>query len=65
MKNGEVTSAMCPIPGCTRKLIYQEEGPVRTEGGLPITVPLERHFYRCLDHGLFRFRGQYFSPVQE
>lgn len=38
---------------------------MRMEGGLPITVPLERHFYRCPDHGLFRFRGQYFSPVQE
>jgi hypothetical protein len=65
MKDGDVTRATCPTSGCQHKLIYQMEGPIRLEGGLPITVPVERHFYRCPEHGLFRFRGEYFVRVEK
>ncbi len=65
MKDGDVIGVTCPMPGCQQRLIYQMDGPIRLEGGFPITVPVERHFYRCPDHGLFRFRGKYFARVEE
>jgi hypothetical protein len=67
MEDGSRTSANYPMPGCNQKLTYEESGPIRlgTSGG-NIVIPIEQNFYRCEQHGLFRYLGDgKFSRVDE
>ena len=58
----------CPVTDCKCKLAFQEsaDAPTINISGGSISVPIERNFYRCEKHGLFRYHGDgKFSPVEK
>jgi hypothetical protein len=59
MKHGTRTTVICPEAGCRERLVYQEsvtDAKILALGGV-IVIPIERHFYRCSKHGLFRYHS--------
>jgi hypothetical protein len=62
----ETDEPTCPEESCGQKLTYQESADEleTIPSGGSLVVPLERHFYRCGEHGLFRYDGK-FTPVKQ